>query len=153
MNARRSVAAALSAAALLTTAACGGGSSDGQSPEGAGSPQAFPTEDVTLTMWWWGEQEAPGAKQWLADTVKAYEAKHSNITIKTVLQTTDGLIPSFEAAAAAKQGPDIEYFWGGIYSQQRTGPSRSLRCRTTFRPTSSRTTPTRLSRTPTTAGR
>ena len=118
MNARRSVAAALSAAALLATAACGGGSSDEQSPGSAASPEAFPTEDVTLTMWWWGEQEAPGAKQWLADTVKAYEAKHSNITIKTVLQTTDGLIPSFEAAAAAKQGPDIEYFWGGIYSQQ-----------------------------------
>jgi multiple sugar transport system substrate-binding protein len=69
-------------------------------------------------MWWWGEQEAPGAEKWLADTVSAYKAKRPNVTVKTVLQTTDGLIPSFEAAAAAKQGPDIQYFWGGIYSQQ-----------------------------------
>ena len=36
--------------------------------------------------------------------------------IKTVLQTTDGLIPAFKAAAAAKKGPDIQYFWGGIWS-------------------------------------
>ncbi len=26
------------------------------------------TEDVNLTMWWWGEQEAAGAKKWLAET-------------------------------------------------------------------------------------
>ena len=25
-------------------------------------------------------------------------------------------MPAFEAAAKAKQGPDIEYFWGGIWN-------------------------------------
>jgi raffinose/stachyose/melibiose transport system substrate-binding protein len=79
---------------------------------------AYPSEDVTLTMWWWGEQEAPGAKEWLAQAIDAYKREHENVTIKTVLQTTDGLIPGFQAAAAAKEGPDIQYFWGGIYSQQ-----------------------------------
>jgi raffinose/stachyose/melibiose transport system substrate-binding protein len=74
------------------------------------------TEDVNLTMWWWGEQEAAGAKKWLAETVKLYEKKYPNVTVKTVLQTTDGLIPSFKAAAAAKKGPDLQYFWGGIWS-------------------------------------
>jgi raffinose/stachyose/melibiose transport system substrate-binding protein len=85
---------------------------------GSATNTAMPTGPVHLVMWWWGDQEAPGAKAWLADTVAAYEKKHPNITIDTVLQTTDGLIPGFQAAAAAKQGPDIQYFWGGIYSQQ-----------------------------------
>ena len=35
---------------------------------GTGSARAFPTGPVNLTMWWWGEQEAAGAKKWLADT-------------------------------------------------------------------------------------
>ena len=82
------------------------------------SKAAFPTGPVKLVMWWWGEQEAPGAKLWLADTIKAYKVKHPNVTIQTVLQTTDGLVPAFAAAAAAKKGPDLQYFWGGIYAQQ-----------------------------------
>jgi raffinose/stachyose/melibiose transport system substrate-binding protein len=71
-------------------------------------------QKITLTMWWWGDQEASGAKAFVADSVKKYEALHPNITINTTLQSTDNLVPAFEAAAAAKKGPDIEYFWGGI---------------------------------------
>jgi raffinose/stachyose/melibiose transport system substrate-binding protein len=85
----------------------------GASPK---SSSAFPTGPVNLTMWWWGEQEAAGAKKWLTDTIALYNKKHSNVTIKTVLQTTDGLIPAFKAAAAAKKGPDLQYFWGGIWA-------------------------------------
>jgi raffinose/stachyose/melibiose transport system substrate-binding protein len=77
---------------------------------------AFPTGPVKLTMWWWGEQEAAGAKKWLNDTIALYNKRHPNVTIKPVLQTTDGLVPAFKAAAAAKKGPDIQYFWGGIWS-------------------------------------
>jgi len=80
------------------------------------SPHAFPKGKVNLTMWWWGEQEAAGAKEWLAQTIALYEKKHPNVTIKTVLQTTNGLVPAFKAAAQAKKGPDIQYFWGGIWS-------------------------------------
>jgi raffinose/stachyose/melibiose transport system substrate-binding protein len=85
----------------------------GASPK---SSNQFPTEPVRLTMWWWGEQEAAGAKKWLTDTIALYNKKHPNVTIKTVLQTTDGLIPAFKAAAAAKKGPDLQYFWGGIWA-------------------------------------
>ena len=77
---------------------------------------AFPTEPVNLTMWWWGEQEAKGATGWLNQTIALYNKKHPNVKIKPVLQTTDGLIPAFKAAAAAKKGPDIQYFWGGIWA-------------------------------------
>lgn len=109
------------AAAGIALAGCSSGAS--QSRDSAAqlttkTAGAYPSGPVHLVMWWWGDQEAPGAKKWLAQTVAAYEKQHPNVTIDTVLQTTDGLIPAFQAAAAAKQGPDIQYFWGGIYSQQ-----------------------------------
>jgi multiple sugar transport system substrate-binding protein len=112
-------ALALLLAALLLAASCGGDDEAAtEEPSGAQATDTkeFPTEPVKLVMWWWGEQEASGAEQWLADTIDAYREKHPNVTIETVLQTTDGLIPTFKAAAAAKKGPDIQYFWGGIWS-------------------------------------
>ena len=47
---------------------------------------------------------------------RALQQEAPDVTIKTVLQTTDGLIPAFKAAAAARKGPDIQYFWGGIWA-------------------------------------
>src|SRR4051794_34435346 len=113
MSRKRWAAAFVAAVAVGAAAVVGAQSGQAAAPAGTA---AFPTGPVHLTMWWWGEQEAAGAKGWLADTVKLYEKKHPNVTIKTVLQTTDGLIPAFKAAAAAKKGPDIQYFWGGIWS-------------------------------------
>jgi raffinose/stachyose/melibiose transport system substrate-binding protein len=103
------VVATLAAAALV-------GSAASAARPNTRSAQQDPSASVNLTMWWWGEQEAAGAKNWLAQTIKLYEKKNPNVTIKTVLQTTDGLIPAFKAAAAAKKGPDIQYFWGGIWA-------------------------------------
>jgi raffinose/stachyose/melibiose transport system substrate-binding protein len=103
------VVAVLAAAALL-------GSAASAARPTARSAEQNSSANVNLTMWWWGEDEAHGAKNWLAQTIKLYEKKHPNVSIKTVLQTTDGLIPAFKAAAAAKKGPDIQYFWGGIWS-------------------------------------
>ena len=87
-------------------------------PPTAAPGTAVPTtgEKIHLVIWWWGEQEAPGAQKWMDDTVTAYEALHPNVTIDTVLQSTDSLIPSFTSAAAAKSGPDIQYFWGGVWT-------------------------------------
>ncbi|WP_041730021.1 ABC transporter substrate-binding protein [Conexibacter woesei] len=111
--------AALTASAVALTA-CGGGSSsaDDKRSTGADFPtgKTIPSDPVELTMWWWGDQEAAGARRWLAETVQAYEAEHPNVTIKTVLQTTDSLVPAFNTAAAARRGPDIQFFWGGINS-------------------------------------
>src|SRR3954451_10516559 len=113
MSRKRWAAAFVAAVAVGAAAVVGAQSGRAAAPAGTA---AFPTGPVHLTMWWWGEQEAAGAKGWLADTVKLYEKKHPNVTIKTVLQTTDGLVPAFKAAAQAKKGPDIQYFWGGIWS-------------------------------------
>lgn len=117
MSAKRALAA-LVAVAMLALPACGGSSAGRDAVDRQRvTAGPYPTEDVTLTMWWWGEQEVPGAKKWLQATIAAYEKKHPNVTIKPVLQTTDSLIPAFKAAAAAEKGPDLQYFWGGIYSQ------------------------------------
>ncbi len=87
-------------------------------PAQATQAPAQPTtaEPVKLVVWWWGEQEAPGAQKWMDDTVSAYQELHPNVTIETVLQSTDALVPGFQSAAAAKSGPDIEYFWGGVWT-------------------------------------
>ncbi len=108
---------ALACVLALGIAACGGTSGQ-NSGSGASTPGTAPGPATTkvpsgpihLTMWWWGQQEAPGASTWLAQTIAAYHKLHPNVTISTVLQTTNGLIPAFDAAAKAGQGPDIEYF-------------------------------------------
>lgn len=107
--------------AVLAMAGCGGGDDEGGGDPGASAETnqqeaPFPTEQVELEMWWWGEQEAKGAKKWLNETIRLYEKERPNVKIKPVLQTTDGLVPSFQAAAQAKKGPDIQYFWGGIWT-------------------------------------
>jgi raffinose/stachyose/melibiose transport system substrate-binding protein len=73
-------------------------------------------EPVKLVVWWWGEQEAPGAQKWLDETILMYKQENPNVSFETVLQNTDTLIPAFQSAAAAKQGPDIQYFWGGVWT-------------------------------------
>jgi raffinose/stachyose/melibiose transport system substrate-binding protein len=105
----------LAVVATLAAAALVGSAASAARPD-TQSAQQDSSANVNLTMWWWGEDEAHGAKNWLAQTIKLYEKKHPTVSIKTVLQTTDGLIPAFKAAAAAKKGPDIQYFWGGIWS-------------------------------------
>lgn len=85
-------------------------------PTAAPQPTTPPEEPVKLTVWWWGEQEAPGAQKWLDETIAKYKELHPNVSFESVLQSTDTLIPAFQSAAAAKQGPDIQYFWGGVWT-------------------------------------
>ncbi len=77
---RRFAAAAL---IMLAASACGSSSSGGSS---GGGSSAAPSGPVTLTMWYWGNQEAHGLSKFLATSVSKYEALHPNIKINTVLQ-------------------------------------------------------------------
>ena len=113
---RRTAVLVMLAALVAMAAGCGG--SSGSSSEGGSAPASSSSGPVKLTMWWWGDQEAAGMKDFVADSVAKYEAAHPNITIDTVLQSTDNLMPNFAAAAKAKKGPDIEYRWGGIWNLQ-----------------------------------
>src|SRR2546426_10077522 len=63
---------------------------------------------ITLTIWWWGEQEAKGAQGWMNETIRLYEKAHPNIRIKAVLLTSEGLFPAFLAAARKMRGPGMQ---------------------------------------------
>ncbi len=72
------------------------------------------TESIKLVVWWWGEQDEPGMEKWMKENAELYNAQNPNITIETVLQSTDNLLPSFEIAAQSQSGPDIQFFWAAI---------------------------------------
>ena len=93
---------------LMTTisfTACGGNSNNNQA--------LGKNAQTTLKIWYWGEQEAPGMKSFVDKATAAYMTKNPNIKIDAVLQESDTLYSAFRSAAKAKQGPDIQYFWGG----------------------------------------
>src|SRR3954465_6159077 len=104
-NTRRWVAAIAVTALALTTALSVGSAG----PKSTKAGQAKAT--TNLTMWFWGNDDAPGADKWLAAAVKSYEAKNPSIKIKVVTQPVAPFIATFQAAAAAKSGPDIAAQW------------------------------------------
>jgi len=104
-NTRRWVGA-FAVTALALTAALSVGSAGAKSTK-AGQAKAT----TNLTMWFWGNDDAPGADKWLAAAVKSYEAKNPSIKIKVVTQPVATFIATFQAAAAAKSGPDIGAQW------------------------------------------
>jgi raffinose/stachyose/melibiose transport system substrate-binding protein len=78
--------------------------------------QDLPTDPVTIDFWWWGETEAPGSEAWLEAAQAAYTEQHPNVTFVNNLLALDALLPSYEAAGQAQEGPTIMYLWGGIYT-------------------------------------
>jgi multiple sugar transport system substrate-binding protein len=86
------------AASLLASCSSSGGSKSGP---------------VDLLVWYWGEQEAPGMKNFMQKAVAKYNAMQSKVKVTAVLQSSDSLYSAFAAAAQAGKGPDIQYLWGG----------------------------------------
>jgi multiple sugar transport system substrate-binding protein len=70
-----------------------------------------------LKLWWWGEQEAPGLEKWVNDSV-AINQKNSGNTIEPTLQDTAVVISEFQTASAAKNAPDMQFLWNGIYHME-----------------------------------
>jgi raffinose/stachyose/melibiose transport system substrate-binding protein len=70
----------------------------------------------TITVWWLGNQEIPGIEDWMAQSIKLYQAQHPNITVNTVLQSTDTYNTTQKTACKAGSGPDVWYNWGGTWS-------------------------------------
>lgn len=95
------IAAGLAAAPGLLSA-CGGG---GGESNAAG----------TLLVWYWGEQEAAGMKDFFQGAVQRYNSsgKDKGGNVKAVLQESDTLYTAFRTAAEAGEGPDVQFFWGG----------------------------------------
>jgi ABC-type glycerol-3-phosphate transport system substrate-binding protein len=74
------------------------------------------TEKVDLVIGWWGEQEAPGMSDWFDESITMFEETNPNVQIEQVLESTENLAPSFQAAAAANEGPDIYTPWPGAWT-------------------------------------
>ena len=72
-------------------------------------------EPVSMTMWWWGEQEFVGLQGWVDETVKIFQDEHPNVTIVTTLQATENVFSDFPTASAAGNPPDLQYMWNGVY--------------------------------------
>lgn len=77
-------------------------------------PRSLAAQDVSLTMWWWGEQELPGLQAFVDDSVASYDAAR----VTTMLQDTAVVISQFQTAAAAGAPPDLQYLWNGIYHME-----------------------------------
>lgn len=71
---------------------------------------------TTLTLWWWGEEDVPGSKAWLEETINAYMEENPDISIDMVQQTSDQLIPAWETSIQSGKGADIQFFWTGTYT-------------------------------------
>ena len=72
--------------------------------------------------WWGGEQEAAGAKGGSASRRALREEAPQQVKIKTYSRRRTGSSPEFKAAAAAKKGPDMHYFWGRVVAGRRLEP-------------------------------
>jgi ABC-type glycerol-3-phosphate transport system substrate-binding protein len=69
---------------------------------------------VSITFWWWGEDEAPGLGLWLAGVARRFEDDRG-VPVDLRLLRHDEVLPGFPAAVTAGQAPDLHFFWNGIY--------------------------------------
>lgn len=71
-----------------------------------------------LTFWWWGEQLAPGLKDYVAGALPKFQNQYPGSRVTGVLQASESLLPGFAAACQAKQGADVQFMWSGSYVLQ-----------------------------------
>jgi multiple sugar transport system substrate-binding protein len=77
------------------------------------APQAttVPGANVSLTVWYWGDPDAPGADKWLAETATKYMAAKPNVKVEIVTQDGSTLFSALQTAASSGTGPDIGSQW------------------------------------------
>ena len=68
-------------------------------------------EKADLTYWFWGNDDAPGANDWMKARIAEYHTLHPGVTVKMVIQSNDTLTGAFTVAAQSKSGPDIATQW------------------------------------------
>jgi len=70
-------------------------------------------KETTLTVWWWGEQEAPGLQIAMDEIAAIFNDADNGLKVKLVLQESESLYTAFRVAAQSGKAPDIQFFWGG----------------------------------------
>lgn len=101
---KRIIALIMTLVLIVSATACG--KQNGTNPKGS-------NDEYTLTVWYWGEQEAPGYKAYMEEMVKRYQDLHPGIKVEAVLQESDTMYSAFRTAESAGEGPDVQYLWGG----------------------------------------
>src|SRR6516162_5834075 len=101
-----SLAGKVAAGAFAASMATGSGLNAAARPSG------------TLTFWWWGEQLAPGLKDYVATALPKFQNQYTGSRVTGVLQASESLLPGFTAACQAKQGADVQFMWSGSYALQ-----------------------------------
>ncbi|MDI6696094.1 MAG: extracellular solute-binding protein [Anaerolineales bacterium] len=109
----------LSAAGVSTLLQSCGAPASTAAPAATTAPEATKAVPAgqTLKMWWWGEQEAPGLEKWMNETIARFKEKTGH-SIEPTLQDTTVVISEFQTASAAKNAPDLQFLWNGIYHME-----------------------------------
>jgi hypothetical protein len=79
-----------------------------------------------------GRAGSAGAEKWMADTVKAYQAAHPQVSFQTVLQSTEDLVPAFDGGRR-QAGTGHPVLLGRGLTLRTPGPGAWCRSATTFR--------------------
>jgi raffinose/stachyose/melibiose transport system substrate-binding protein len=122
MKRKRSLVWAAVIGAVAAAIAVGGAAAGGSHANGNGLGSQYDVSkagNVTLTVWWLGNQEVPGIEKWMAQTVAKYHALHPNVTVKTVVQSTDTWTATQKTACKGQSGPDVWYNWSGTWSLEQ----------------------------------
>ena len=72
-------------------------------------------EPITITWWWGGSWDIWDLDIWVNETIDKYQKLHPNVTIEAVAQTSESLYPAIDGAVESGVGPDICFFWDGIW--------------------------------------
>jgi raffinose/stachyose/melibiose transport system substrate-binding protein len=78
------------------------------------SARADDPNNANLTYWYWGEDDAPGATNWIKKEIGVYEKSHPKVKITLSVQSVDTLTSAFTTAAQTKSGPDIATQWATL---------------------------------------
>src|SRR5262245_46266579 len=100
------------ASAAAGAAAAGGGALAGAA---AAAPARRGGGDE-LKVWYLASGVDPGAdkRNW-QESARIYQ-QETGKPVKLVAQSLDNFIPAWKSALAAKQGPDLQYLWEGVYT-------------------------------------
>ncbi len=98
--------AAVTATALAAMAGCASG----------GGSQGTASDPVTITIWhnYGTEQNATA----LAGLARAFEKTHPAIRVQIVSQDASNYFAQLQAAAIARNGPDLAVMWTGLFTLQ-----------------------------------
>lgn len=80
-----------------------------------GAQSILAAQNQVLRVWWWGEADVPGSRQFLEQAAREFESANPGVKVELVEQTSEQLYPAFRAAAEAGSGPDIQFLFSGSW--------------------------------------